>query len=1594
MVVTRYAIRFRTAVFVLIANLVLAGLLSFFGLPREMTPDIEIPVVVVSVPYPGASPVDVEQLILTPLETELEDLRDIEKMEGSAYEGAGVVVLTFTPEANIDEALTGARDRVSRVRPKLPADILDPTVKEISFSDFPILIINISADYSLERLKRFAKEMQDDIETVPGVLSADVSGGVEEQVTVAVNPEAAALRKVSLGDVVRAVQGENINLPGGQVEAQSTSWLVRTPADFRDAAGLREVVVKSPGGRPVKLTDIATIRRSFTKPTSYARFKGRPSVSVQVTKRVGANIVDVVDKTKEVVERYEAIAPNGTEITLLNDQSVFIRNLVDDLVNNIITGLILVILVIFFFLGGRNAVLVSVAVPLSMLLTFSVLDIMGVTLNLVTLFALILALGMLVDNAIVVVENIYRHLGERLEPGSSASLLRRMRIVAAYTGTAEVAWPVIASTATTVAAFAPLLFWPGIMGKFMSYLPMVIIITLVASLAVALVINPVMAGAFMARPSVQGTPSVLSDRWREGFPGPIARAYHAVLTWAVDAGRRRLFKPVVTVFLAFATMIGSIVAFGASGLGVEFFPETTPDRATIAIKAPNGTHLDGSDAIVRQVEAILADTPNVESWVATPGASADAFKSGGSSSSAHLSGISLDFHERIDRVESTLVTIDTLRERVSHIAGAHIEVVREKMGPPAGAPVSIELTGTDYDRLGRLSQRAIDLLKSMHDHGVRDARTDYVTGRPELQVRVDRQAAKEVGASTFVVAQAIRDAIHGNDSSVIRDGHDEYDIVIRHEAGRRDRPGDLSSVFVKGRDDAQIPLDQLTRVVRTSGSGTIRHKDTRLTVKVDADIAPGANANRIRATIAERLDGALKAPAGYRWQFGGENVEQDKAARFLSRALMIGVFAILIILVTQFNSILKPAIIISSVLLSLVGVFAGLMATRQPFGVIMTGLGVISLAGVVVNNAIVLIDYIEQLRKGGLDAYEAVVRAGLTRLRPVLLTALTTILGLVPMAMGWSFNFLEMRFETVGSSGEFWGGMATAVIFGLAFATGLTLVVVPALYLVLDRLGRAVARLTTGSDQEVDLEQELELAAFAGGAGDDRERGGGGAGGAGLLLLAVLGAGLLVPSTTTAQGVGTLALAEPPGAVQTLELPALLKMLDAKGPDLAGAKLRLAGAVLIVDRAWAALQPNIDGELAYRLNDPVLEVDFFDSAAAEAQAKGQVQGHIDSMKAIKAQFAANGQSTGVLDQAIAAQEAYRDGISVPAMEPIQISRRHGLSATLKARMSLFDMRTLDGLSMAKKSAALARAGHKLTRLELQHAVTRAWLGARLQRKALTVIERRLQSARVTLNASRQRLAAGVSTPLATRMAEMSVLQAERAAAGSQLAYRSAVAALGLLVGANHRFDVGDKTRLKSPGAAIEGLQKTARKRRLELTLNRDQAEFAKLRAAEARNRWWPRLGLYAQGQWQNASGFGDQNTSSMLMVTLSQQLWDAGQSGLDRKAALLEASRLKVEADQSRRRIAAEVRGAAAQLQVTRKDAVAARKSAEVARQALSDARSGLEAGTNTELDLRRVEDSLIEAELGQVNKEVAVEAAVLGLRRALGLGPLDRAGR
>ncbi|WP_319541819.1 efflux RND transporter permease subunit [uncultured Pseudodesulfovibrio sp.] len=1017
MIINQAALSRQSTVMVLLVFIVIAGLASYASLPRESDPDITIPYIFVQTTFEGVAPEDMETLVTMPIERKLTGLSGTKEISSISDDGVSIIKVEFNPGVDIDDALQKVRDKVDQAKPDLPQDLPDdPTINEVNLSEMPILNVVLSGPFTLKRLKVFAEGLEDLIESVPGVLEAKIIGGLEREIHVEFDMDRVAFYNIPLSSLLKSVSNANVNTPGGSVEIGQAKYLVRVPADFKTPDEIDRIVVHSQDGRPVYLRDIATIRDHYKDPTSISRFNGKQSVTIEVKKRAGENIIEINDAVKRIIDQEREILPPTLAIDLTADKSDDIRNMVADLQNNIITGLLLVLVVVFAFIGGRSALFVSLAIPLSMLITFSVLDIVSITLNMVVLFSLILSLGMLVDNGIVVVENIYRHMH-----------MGKSRIQAARDATDEVAWPVIASTLTTVGAFFPMIFWPGIMGEFMSYLPITVIIALFASLFVALVINPVLSAKFQGIPKTGDNvkPSAI-DRMMERFKD----LYRPILEWSLD---HRL----TVLGLSFGFLVASVVAFGAFGKGVEFLPDTEPQRTDVKIKAPVGTNLDASDAIVRVVEDIAKDYNDIEYIIANTGESGSSDEIG-----THYSLVKLDFVDIQDRSRPSSEVTNEIRDKLqAAIRGVEIQAESEKMGPPTGDPVNLEIYGTDLRKLGALAGAIKHAIRDVP--GMVDLKDNYVAAKPEIRVDVDKEKAALLGLDAYTISQAVKTAINGLKVGVYREGKDEYDIVARLPKKDRDSLEDIKRITVSGPNGEPIPITSLCTVTLGGGLGGINRIDQKRVVTLSADVS-GRLAEEVIADIETRL-AKFEFPRGYSYQFTGEQEEQRKASTFLETAFTAALFLIFIVLVTQFNSISTPFIILTAVILSLGGVMVGLLVTGTAFGVIMTGVGVLSLAGVVVNNAIVLIDYYEQLKMRGVEARDAIIEAGLTRFRPVLLTAITTVLGLVPMATGVSFDFINFRLDMGSESSQWWGPMAVAVIFGLGIATILTLVVVPCL---------------------------------------------------------------------------------------------------------------------------------------------------------------------------------------------------------------------------------------------------------------------------------------------------------------------------------------------------------------------------------------------------------------------------------------------------------------------------------------------------------------------------------------------------------------------
>jgi multidrug efflux pump subunit AcrB len=1026
-------------IFAFMVIIVVIGLNSYVELPREASPDVKIPYVMVVAPYPGTSPADMENLVTRKLERELKGLADLEEMTSSSFYGMAHIVMEFTSDVDMSDALQKVRDRVDLAKPELPEDTReDLLVMEISSSDWPIMQVNLSGDYDLALLKQTGEDLQEAIEQIPGVLEAELVGGIENEVQVLVDPERLEFYDLALADVQDAIALQNVTIPGGKLSLGQYDYQVRVPGEVDAPAEILDFVVNPGVEPPVYIRDVADVTLGIKDRQTISRVDGRDAVTLQVKKRSGENIITIADAVRETIARLEPTFPAGTEVSVVGDQSEDIRTMVHDLENNIISGLILVIAVLFLFLGLTNSLFVGIAIPFSMLITFIVLRAAGITLNMVVLFSLILALGMLVDNAIVIVENIFRHRGQGKDP-----------LAGARDGARQVAAAVIASTLTTVCAFGPLVFWPGIMGEFMQYLPLTVIITLSASLLVALVFNPVLCSRFMPTPREGGGSTRLGD----ALMGWGLRSYRPTLAWA-------LRHKGVTMSLMVLLFLGVNGLYAVYNHGVELFPDIDPNVAQVNLEAPSGTRIELTDAYTREVESQVAEIGDLLAYSASVGVATDGM-GGGETAPSNQALVTLEFVDMVDRSRSSRDALDDLRERLADFTGATVRVEKREEGPPTGKPVNIEISGDDYAVLGELATRIRQRIDGLP--GLINIQDDYDAELPEIRLQPDREKAARLGLQTWDIAGTIRTALHGSETAKFRVGEDEYDITVRYQQPFRRKVEDLrnTTIFHEGQT---IPVGAFATPEFRTSLAAVRRIDGQRTVTVSADAGEGFNGNALLAQVQQEL-ADFSPPPGYTLAYTGESEDQEEAEAFLSDAFAVAVMLILLVLVSQFGSVTQPLIIIASVLLSLIGVLAGLLATGTAFGIIMTGVGVISLAGIVVNNAIVLMDYINQLRERGLTIEEAVARAGEIRFRPVVLTAVTTILGLIPLTTGLSLDFAELldgdlgRFLVIGGeSSQWWGPMGVAVIWGLAVATFLTLIVVPVMYVGLEHTKAAVAR--------------------------------------------------------------------------------------------------------------------------------------------------------------------------------------------------------------------------------------------------------------------------------------------------------------------------------------------------------------------------------------------------------------------------------------------------------------------------------------------------------------------------------------------------------
>ncbi len=1113
---TTAALKNRNTVFLLTLLIIAFGWYSYKNLPKELFPEIVLPTVLVQTTYPGNPPLDIENLITRPIEKEIESVSGIKEIRSTSSQDASLIFVEFNTDTDIKVALQDVKDAVDKARSELPNDLqFDPVVQDIDFSEFPIININLSGDYSVEELKGYAELLEERIESVQEISKVEIRGIDEREIKVDVDLVKLESYDLTFDDIEFAISQENVSISGGEIKLGDTRRSVRTVGEFENVEELRNIIIKREGDVVVFLEDVADVADGYEEPKTFTRLDNQSVVSVQVIKKSGENLLEATDKIFALLDDAESSGdiPAEMNVTITNDQSEMIRMQLSNLENSMIMGVIFVILVLFYFLGTRNALFVGLAIPMSMFLSFILLDALGFKVNLIVLFSLILALGLLVDNAIVTVENIYRFVDRGFTP-----------FQAAKRAVGEIAYPIITSTSTTLAAFLPLAFWGGVTGEFMKNLPITLIIVLTSSLFVALVIIPVFSATFIKMgadrkdnmPNVKrgiiaalilmgigglfyipgwnavGSLAIIfgmigllnalffhkaEDWFQNVFLDWLDNIYSRLLRFAL-----RKWNPVFFFVGTFLLLIFAIGFFQARDVNVNFFPENEPSYINVIAELPIGTDISATNDFMKELEADVQEIIEpyqdiVKSVLTTVGVGNDQFEAGNKPNEA-LTTISFVDYEDRNGINTSDIQRELADKLLNQYPGVILSLEKDRMGPPAGDPISIEISGNEFEQLILITDTVLHKIEQSEIPGIEALTMDLDVGKPELLVSLDREKLRRYGLSTLQAANTLRTALFGREVSDFKMGEDEYPINMRLKEEYRYNSSSLLNIGLSYVDNGQtirIPLSAVADVKYRSTYGAVKRKDLKRVITLSSNVIEGYNPTRINQQIKEVLD-EYQFPEGYSYEFGGEQEEQQESMAFLMRAMLIALAIILMILVTQFNSVVKPAIIIASVVFSTIGVFGGIATFKMDFIVVMTGIGIVSLAGIVVNNAIVLIDYIELLKKErrsklGLgrddflpvdEATAAVIEGGRTRLRPVLLTAITTVLGLLPLAVGLNIDFGGLLREWKpdiyfgGDMVIFWGPITWTVIFGLTFATFLTLVIVPVMYKITVQISKMI----------------------------------------------------------------------------------------------------------------------------------------------------------------------------------------------------------------------------------------------------------------------------------------------------------------------------------------------------------------------------------------------------------------------------------------------------------------------------------------------------------------------------------------------------------
>ena len=1103
-----WAIDNKTTIFIITIMLTIMGISTYNALPKELYPDITMPTVYVATIYPGSSPADMENLITKELEKEIGAISGINKIISNSVQDFSSIQVEFVSGTDIDDANQKVKDAVDKAKPNLPSD-LDPTfgpnVQKVEFSDFPILQVNVSGDYDLATIKKYAEKIQDEIEELPEVSKVDIIGAPEREIQINVDMYKMQAAMLTMYDIYAAVSNENRIVSGGTIKVEDMRRSITVSGEFDNVAQIQNLTVNNANNFPIYLKDIAEIKDDFKEQESFARLDGKNVITLNVIKKSGENLIEASDNINALlVELEKKEIPTDVDVTVTGDTSTLTRTQVADLINTIIIGFILVTIVLMFFMGATDAMFVGLSVPLSMFIAFIVLSLLGISMNLIVLFAFLLGLGIVVDDAIVVIENTHRIFANGKVPIKTA----------AKNAAGEVFLPVLAGTMTTLAPFFPLLFWPGMIGSFMKGLPITLIITLTASLLVAYLINPVFAATFMKphhdtdKPnrrkqgiwsaiigglglliSLGGNPllgnvmiTFVAIFWfynlvlikavkgfqKRGWPNIQAR-YASVLRWTLK-------HPIILFSSIIGTLVLAIVMLGITKPGVEQFPTGDPNFIYTYVVMPDGTDQQTTDSVTKLVEKRIynvlgENNPLVKSVISnvTIGANEDPFDQ---SSYTNKGKVGVAFIDPADRRHQTSEPyMDKFREAVKDIPGAEITVGAEQNGPPAGKPINIEISGDDFDELIQTSNDIKRYLEGLNIAGIEELKTDLQANKPEITIDLDRERMNREGISTLTVGGEIRNAVYGWEVSKFKEGNDDFPIVIRYDETQRKNIDQLKDLKITYRDMMtgqirQIPLSAFAEIKYSTTYSGVKRIDQKRVVTLASNLLSGYES--AQPAIMNEIKAALEdydTPEGVSIGYTGASQDMEETISFMGVAWIISLFLIVIILVAQFNSISKPIIIFAEVIFSIIGVLLGYGIFGMDFSAVMTGVGVVALLGIVVRNGILLVEFTDLLIAGGMPIREAVVEAARIRMTPVVLTATATILGMIPLAIGFNIDFIGLFTQgkpDIWLGGEnvvFWGPLAWTIVFGLGYATFITLLVVPVMYLYNDKFKTWVFKL-------------------------------------------------------------------------------------------------------------------------------------------------------------------------------------------------------------------------------------------------------------------------------------------------------------------------------------------------------------------------------------------------------------------------------------------------------------------------------------------------------------------------------------------------------